>query len=136
MKRPLVLVAALVLGACAQDLASIDERIAGTYQLLNIDGDPIPIVFRDDSVRSELVSSELLMGLNGVYRQIDNFRTTRGTTVTTQVDTFTAVWNFTSNNTLSLTTQTQNGPLVFTGAWDGNATLIFTIGGLDWVYRR
>ena len=136
MKNALVLLSAITLAACAQDLASPDERIAGNYQLLSIDGDTVPITIRNDSVRVELVSADLLMGLNGVYREIDSFRLTRGTSVTTQVDTFTAVWNFTSNNRLSLTTQTRNGPLTFTGAWDGTRTLIFEIGGLDWVFRR
>lgn len=136
MKNVLLFLTAVVLAACAQDLASPDERIAGTYQLITIDGDTLPILVQNDSVKVELVGADLLMGLNGVYREIDRFRLTRGTSVTTQVDTFTAVWNFTTNNTLRLTTQTRNGPLTFTGAWDGSRTLIFEIGGFDWVFRR
>lgn len=136
MKRALLLVAALGLAACAQDLISPDERIAGTYQLISIDGDSLPITLRNDSVRVEFVSAELLMGLNGVYREIDSFRTTRGTAITTQVDTFTATWAFTSTNTLSLTTQTPSGAVTYGGLWDGTRTVIFDIEGLDWVFRR
>ena len=76
------------------------------------------------------------VGINGVYREIDTFEYTRASGVEMQVDTFTAVWTIGPNNVISVTTQTQQGPLTLTGAWNGTNTLTFDVAGLEWVWRH
>jgi hypothetical protein len=133
---PILLITAVVTTACENDPATFAEGIAGTYDLQSIGGATLPIVFQNDSVKREITGAELLMGLNGVYREIDRFRFTRGTTVTTQVDTFTAVWVLESNNRLTMTTETSTGPQTFTATWDGTRTITVDVSGLPWVFRR
>lgn len=140
MRRLLMLfLAGITIAACDSDPSSFEEAIAGTYQLQTIDGDPMPLTIRNDTTvgHVQFMASEVLMGLNGVYREIDTFRTTKGASVVTQVDTFTAVWSPGQQaNTLTLTTQTSNGPFSFTGVWNGTNTLTFLVDGLLWVFRR
>jgi hypothetical protein len=140
MRRLLMLfLAVITIAACDSDPSSFEEAIAGTYTLQTIDGDPMPLTIRNDTAvgHVQFISSEVLMGLNGVYREIDTFRTTKGTSIVTQVDTFTAVWSpGQQSNTLTLTTQTASGPFSFTGVWNGTNTLTFMVSGVPWVFRR
>ena len=95
MRRIILLLSAVVLSsACTNDtLGGIDEDIAGDYDLISIDGDPLPITFVDtDSVDIAITDAEIKVGINGVYREIDTFEYTRASGVEMQVDTFTAVW--------------------------------------------
>jgi hypothetical protein len=136
MRRLLLLFALAFTAVGCEDPTTFEEEIAGTYHLISIDGDALPITFRNDSVRIEITASEILMGINGVYREIDTFRTTRAAGVTTQVDTFTAVWTVNATNQITLTTQTSQGPLSILGVWNGTNTLTFDVAGFPWVFRR
>lgn len=138
MRRLFLLLTAVVLSsACEDTLGGIDEDIAGDYDLITIDGDQLPITFVDtDSVDVAITDAEIKIGLNGVYREIDTFQFTRASGVSTQVDTFTAVWTIGANNLLTVTTQTSQGPLTLMGAWNGTNTLTFDVGGLEWVWRQ
>ena len=125
--------------ACENDPASFEENIAGTYTLQTVGGQPLPAVFFDDpatQTRHELTASELLIGLNLNFREIDTFRITEGTNITTQVDTFTGTWSFSSNNALTLTAQDDDGLVTLSGIWDGTHQLTFTSQGVTFVYRR
>ncbi len=140
MRRLLLLFAMLITATgCTDDPTAFSEEIAGTYHLQTIDGDPLPILFIDDPIEDrqvELTASEILMGLNGVYREIDTFRETIAGEVETQVDTFTAVWTVNGSNQITLTAQTQQGPVTIEGVYDGTRTLTFDVQGLPWVFRR
>lgn len=138
MPRLLMLLSAVVLAtACTDTIGGVDEDIAGYYDLVAIEGDPLPILFHDsDSLQVEITAAEIFMGINGVYREVDTFRLTRESGVEMQVDTFTADWIIGPNNVLTVTTQTSSGPQSFSGAWNGANTLTFDVGGLDWVWRH
>ena len=86
MRRFLLLLSAVVLSsACENDtLGGIDEDIAGDYDLISIDGEPLPITFVDtDSVDVAITDAEIKIGINGVYREIDTFQFTRASGTTT-----------------------------------------------------
>jgi hypothetical protein len=140
MRRLLMLfLAVITVAACDNDPTSFEEAIAGTYTLQSIAGAALPVTIHNDTAvgRVEYTASEILVGINGVYRQIDSFRTTKGTAVTLAVDTFTAVWTpGTTVNTMTFTTQTSQGPFSFTGAWNGTNTITMVIDGEQFVYRR
>ncbi|HEY0670894.1 MAG TPA: hypothetical protein VGD27_01445 [Longimicrobiales bacterium] len=134
----LLLVAVTTTTACDNEvIGEVDEDIAGNYDLLSIDGMTLPITFVDnDSLQVEITAAEILMGLNGVFREIDTYRFTRAAGVTTQIDTFTGVWQMGANNTLSATVQTQNGSFTLPATWNGTNTLTFDVDGFDWVWRH
>lgn len=140
MRRLLMLfLAVITVAACDSNPTSFEEAIAGTYTLRSISGDSLPLTLRNDTAvgHVQFMSSEILMGLNGVYREIDTFRTTKGTSVTMAVDTFTATWAPGQTvNTMTFTTQTASGPFTFTGAWSGTNTITMLIDGESWIYRR
>lgn len=135
----LILIGALSIGACDNDPTSFDESIAGTYHLRTVNGDSLPITFFTDPETEETVAitaAELLIGLNGSFREIDTFRRTIGTTVTTQVDTFTGTWAIAANNAMSFTAQDEDGPFTVSGTWDGQRQITQSSDGITFVWRR
>jgi len=140
MRRLLMLFLTVVtVAGCDSNPTSFEEAVAGTYTLRSISGDSLPLTLRNDTVvgHVQFIASEILMGLNGVYREIDTFRTTKGAAITTVADTFTATWApGQTTNTMTFTTQTSSGPFTFTGAWSGTNTITMLIDGESWIYRR
>lgn len=135
----LLLLGALSIAACDDDPTSFDESIGGTYHLRQINSDTLPITFFVDPETDETVAimgAELLIGINGSFREIDTFRRTLGSTVTTQVDTFTGTWTIAANNTMSFTAQDEDGPFTISGTWDGSRQITQTSSGITFVWRR
>ena len=87
--------------------------------------------------RVQFTAADLLLGQNGVYREIWTFRITQNAAITTQVDTFTGTWNFgTVVNTLTFSAVDENGPFTINATWDGVRTVSMSVDGEPWVYRK
>lgn len=138
MRRLLFLLPVAALIACGDTLVGeLDEDIVGNYDLISVDGNPLPITFVDtDTLQVEITAAEMFVGVNGAFREIDTFRLTRESGVTMQVDTFTGAWTFTTGNLVSFTTQTSQGPLTLPGAWNGTNAITLNLDGVDWVWRH
>ena len=132
-----VLVVAVIAASCTDSPTSFEEGIAGTYKLETVGGTALPVTFINQPPNKvEITASEILMGLNGSFREIDTYRITQNTSVTTQVDTFTGTWIQSSTSNITLTAQDDSGPITLSGVYDGIRTLTFTDQGVSFVYRR
>lgn len=130
---------AIALSACSEGLNDVDnQRMAGTYTLRTLAGDSLPITIDSSATRRvQFAASELLIGLNGNYREIDTFRLTQGGTTTTQIDTFTGIWTAGSTfGTLTFTAADGGGTVSISGVWNGREQITLNSDGILWVYRK
>jgi hypothetical protein len=135
----LILLALIVFTACGESISEFgSDRIAGTYRLRTIGNDTLPITV-DSTVtrRVQLAAAEMLLGLNGVYREIWTIRTTQNGSVTAQADTFTGTWAYgQTNTTLVFTAVDEKGPFSLNGTWDLSGAITLMVDGTRWVYRK
>ena len=80
MKHLLALALALALGVTAtacSDSTSPGASIAGTYSLQTINGQPLPVVVNSSgSPYSEVLSSQISLGVDGDYNSLTRYRDT------------------------------------------------------------
>ncbi len=67
MQRFRVVLALLIAAACSKNPLSADEKLVGTYNLVSIDGQPLPYSFVDAGLPVTIVSRQLLVLKNGPF---------------------------------------------------------------------
>lgn len=138
-KFVLVLLAAfLPLAACGDSTGPGEQRVDGTYTLVQLNGQAPPVTLQQTtSGRVEVTGATLVLRPDFSYRETINLRgiPATGAPITQDViedGSYTVVGN---SITFTIPASGGNQSLSYTGAISGN-TVTYTFGGRAFVYRK
>ena len=107
MRRHTIVVALMIAAACGGESLSLEEKLVGEYNLISIDGKPLPYSYVTNGLPVTIVSRQLLVLKNGPFA--------------------TAYWTDSSVGTIVIDGRTRprsaSGPLTFVNLGD---TLVLT----------
>ncbi|MBA3969264.1 MAG: hypothetical protein H0X52_04100 [Gemmatimonadetes bacterium] len=135
---PLILALSLPLAACGDSTGPGEQRVDGTYTLVQLNGQAPPVtVFQSAAGRVEITGATLLLRPDFSYRETINVRGVPATGAPVTQDeiengTYTVV-----GNSITFTIPASGGEpsYSYTGAVSGN-TVTYTFEGLAFVYRK
>jgi hypothetical protein len=133
MRRLILALAAVSLFGCGDSSGPGVSSAVGTWNLVSIDGDPLPYTFLQigTSYRGEILSDRIVASANGTFTETLTIRETENGTVTTTTETDTGTW--TQNN--AAVTITYSDGSGSTAAISGNV-ITSNVQGTVFIYHR
>lgn len=132
MRKILTALAALLVIACG-DSTGPDTSHVGTYTLLSVDGEALPVSFTDGFATIVLTSGHVTLNADGTFADVLSYTVTEGTDSYSDTETYSGTYTRSGSNiTFNVTSP---DPDTYRMTLSGT-TLTQTDGGATLVYRK
>ena len=137
MRRILALAALLLTSACSNEIdqSTRPQNLVGEYQLVTFGGRPLPVVVRNDSVKVEILSGQLLINPDASWSEALSIKTSFKGNTSVDNDIAAGSWNNVRPSAYMSFYDKVNG-YTFSGTGSGNTIVLNTVNGDQMVYRR
>lgn len=135
---PLILALSLPLAACGDSTGPGEQRVDGTYNLIQLNSQALPVTIQQSTAgRVEVTGATLVLRPDFSYRETINLRGVPATGAPITQDaiedgSYTVVGN---SITFTIPASGGNPSFSYTGAVSGN-TVTYTVEGLAFIYRK
>lgn len=138
MRRPLALIALLVLAACTNEIdqSTRPQNIIGSYQLLSYGGKTLPATIRADSLTVVVQAGTLVLNADRTWTEsVDMTTSLRGTIIRSGSVGGAGTWAQVRQFAYLIFNDTVNG-YQFSGLAAGGDVVLDNVGGEQLIYRR
>ena len=138
MRRPLALIALLVLAACTNEIdqSTRPQNIIGSYHLLSYGGKTLPATIRADSLTVVVQAGTLVLNADRTWTEsVDMTTSLRGTIIRSGSVGGAGTWAQVRQFAYLVFNDTVNG-YQFSGLAAGGDVVLDNVGGEQLIYRR